>query len=73
MFNIGSRNSNFGEETLNIKGFVAIMVGIIGVLLAILGLQDLVGSEWDTVASPVALVSCMIVVFAFAIYAVKRR
>ena len=51
---------------------IAIMIGIIGVLITILGLQDLVGSEWNSVAGPVALVSLMIVIFGFTIYVAKR-
>ena len=54
------------------KGLAAMTIGVLGVLLVILSLQDVIGPEWDNVSLPVALVSLMIVIFGFTIYIAKK-
>lgn len=58
---------------MKIKMGVTVMLGLFGVVAAILALGETMGSEWATVAEGVAPVIVIIGFLAFAIVVIAKR
>lgn len=60
---------------MSVKGILIMLLAVFGVLLAILAMQDNLGTEWTTVGENLAAVILFIVVFAVGVgaIAVYRR
>jgi len=60
---------------MSLKGIILMLLAVFGVLLAVLAMQDNMGTNWNTVGQNTAAVILFIVVFGLVIggIAVYRR
>lgn len=58
---------------MNLKGMVMLVIGIFGVLLMALAMQETMGGDWTTVAQDVAPAILFIVIFGVTIAAILGR
>jgi len=60
-------------EKLNLKMAVSVMLGLLGVALTILFLQDVATGPWETVAQSIAPLIAMIGLIGFLIIVAVKR
>ena len=58
---------------MNVKMGVSVMLGLLGVVLAILALSETMGAEWTAVSQGVAPVIVMIAFIGFVIVVIAKR